>query len=98
MRDIFCLDLLHRYLRHGGLIADFDCDTTGFQVVQVPATTWAVFRSNEFDENPHVRELRILFRRAYTEWFSTSGYDRLPGPDLENGKYYEEAWIPVIKK
>ncbi len=87
-----------------GLIADPGCDTSGFQVVSVPAATWAVFRSDEFDENPHGRELRILFRRAYTEWFSTSGYDRFPGPDLEiygiteNGKYYEEAWIPLIKK
>ncbi len=87
-----------------GLIADPGCDTSGFQVVSVPAATWAVFRSDEFDENPNGRELRILFRRAYTEWFSTSGYDRFPGPDLEiygmteNGKYYEEAWIPVTKK
>ena len=85
------------------LIADPGCNTSGFQLASVPAASWAVFRSDEFDENPHGRELRILFRRAYTEWFSTSGYDRFPGPDLEvygmtdSGKYYEEAWIPVTK-
>ena len=85
------------------LIADPGRDTSGFQVASVPAASWAIFRSNELDENPHGRELRILFRRAYTEWFSASGYDRFPGPDLEiygvtdSGKYYEEAWIPVKK-
>jgi len=85
------------------LIADPGRDTSGFQVASVPAASWAIFRSEELDENPHGRELRILFRRAYTEWFSSSGYDRFPGPDLEiygmtdSGKYYEEAWIPVKK-
>ena len=85
------------------LIADPGRDTSGFQAASVPAASWAIFRSDELDENPRGRELRILFRRAYTEWFSTSGYDRFPGPDLEiygmtdGGKYYEEAWIPVMK-
>ena len=86
------------------LIADPGCDTSGFQVASVPAASWAIFRSDELEENPHGRELRSLFRRAYTEWFLTSGYDRFPGPDLEiygrtdSGKYYEEAWIPVTKQ
>jgi len=87
------------------LVADPGSDISGFQTVSVPAASWAVFRSDEFDEKDYVRgrELRILFRRAYTEWFSTSGYDRFPGPDLEvygvtdDGKFYEEAWIPVVK-
>ena len=85
------------------LVAGPGCDTAGFQTASVPAASWAVFRSDEFDENPRRREIQDLFRRAYTEWFSTSGFDRFPGPDLEvygmtdSGKYYEEAWIPVKK-
>jgi AraC family transcriptional regulator len=89
------------------LVADPGRDTSGFQVWSVPAASWAVFRSDEFDENPHSgephKELHKLFARAYTEWFSTSGYDRFPGPDLsvygmtDGGKYYVEAWIPVVK-
>lgn len=72
-----------------------------FTVVEVPAVTWAVFRSNELPNNAYGSEIRGLFQRAYSEWLPTSGYDRFPGPDFEiysrtdDGKYYEEAWIPV---
>ena len=89
------------------LVAEPGRDTSGFQVWSVPAASWAVFRSDELDENPLNREphkeMHKLFARAYTEWFSTSGYERFPGPDLcvygmtDSGKYHVEAWIPVVK-
>ena len=85
------------------LIAGEDCDTTGFKVVQVPAAAWVIFRSGELPENAYGSEIRELFRRAYCEWLPSSGYDRFPGPDFEiysrtdDGKYFEEAWIPVKK-
>ena len=77
------------------------CDTTGFTVAQVPAATWAIFRSDEKKKPPYGKEIARLFRRAYTEWLPSSGYERIPGPDFEvyshtdNGKFYEEYWIPV---
>jgi len=86
------------------LIAGEGCDTTGFKVVQVPAATWAIFRSGELPENAYGSEIRGLFQRAYSEWLPSSGYDRFPDrPDFEiysrtdDGKFYEEAWIPIIK-
>ena len=79
------------------------CDARGFTVAQVPAATWAIFRSDEKKKPPCGKEIAGLFRRAYTEWLPSSGYDRIPGPDFEiygrtdDGKFYEEYWIPVKK-
>ena len=78
-------------------------DTAGFVVAQVPAVTWAIFRSGEKKKPPKGKEVPGLFQRAYTEWLPSSGYDRFPGPDLEiygrtdGGKFFEEVWIPVVK-
>lgn len=74
----------------------------GFKVAQIPKTTWAIFRSNETDTVG--MEIPQLFSRAYSEWLPSSGYEKAPGPDMEiygiagSGRYYEEVWIPVVKK
>jgi len=83
-------------------------NTSGFDIVDVMAANWAVFRSNEFDENQYGTEIQNLFKRAYTEWLPSSGYEKLTGCneiyDMEiygvtnNGKYFEEVWISVVKK
>lgn len=67
-----------------------------FTKLSVPALTWAIF--------PEPRcELQQLWRRIYTEWFPTSGYEQVEGPQFE--MYYGtpehtqgEIWIPVRKK
>jgi len=78
-----------------------DSNTDGFKVVQIPKTTWAVFRS---DKGDHIGvEIPKLFNRAYSEWLPSSGYDKAVGPDMEiyyttpDGKYFEEVWIPIKK-
>ena len=79
-----------------------DSDTNGFQVAQIPKTTWAVFRSDKSDYIGLA--IPELFNRAYSEWLPSSGYDKSPGPDMEiyytdaDGKHFEEVWIPVKKK
>lgn len=83
-------------------LKDEKSKTDGYKIVQIPKCTWAIFRSGELDniglEIPH------LFNQAYSEWLPSSGYDKALGPDMEiygtakNGKYFEEVWIPVIKK
>jgi len=76
--------------------------TDGYKIVQIPKMTWAIFRSEEAD-NPG-KQIPQLFQRAYSEWLPSSGYDKSPGPDMEiyymanSGKYFEEVWIPVVKK
>ena len=78
------------------------CKTAGYKIAQIPKTTWAVFRSDDSDSiGIHIPQ---LFNRAYSEWLPSSGYDKAPGPDMEiygiadNGKYFEEVWLPVVKK
>lgn len=79
-----------------------DNDTTGFKVAQIPKATWAVFRSEKIDYMGSA--MKKLFDRAYQEWLPSSGYEWAPAPDMEiyysteDGKYFEESWIPVIKK
>jgi len=78
------------------------CKTDGYKIFEVPKTTWAVFKSEE-EDNPG-KQIPTLFNRAYSEWLPSSGYDKAIGPDMEmyyisnSGKYYEEVWIPVVKK
>ena len=86
------------------LPAGKDCDTHGFKTVRVPEAAWAVFRSEEMDTNAYGGKIPGLFQRAYSEWLPSSGYDKAPSPDMEiygvtgGGKYFEEVWIPVLKK
>jgi AraC family transcriptional regulator len=75
--------------------------TDGYKTAQIPKTTWAVFRSEPL---PHYGiAIPELFSRAYSEWLPSSGYDKALGPDMEiyglcdDGKCYEEVWIPVRK-
>ena len=80
-----------------------DTNTDGYVVATVPKATWAVFRSDNFGEGLG-KEVPKLFGRAYSEWLPTSGYDRATGPDMEfyyhtaDGNFYEEVWLPVVKK
>ena len=45
-----------------------------------------------------------LFGRIYSEWFPSSGYEKIEGWDMEiygvypDSKKYEEVWVPVKKK
>jgi AraC family transcriptional regulator len=91
-----------------GSFAEKETDTGGFSVLKAPAATWAVFRSDEFDQNPKGAEIPKLFQSACSEWLPSSGYDKIEGRygeiyDMEvygvtdKGKYYEEVWFSVIK-
>ena len=62
----------------------------------VPARTWAIFPDPLCD-------LQKLWRRIYTEWFPTSGYEQVEGPQFEMyygmpGHTQGEIWIPVRLK
>jgi AraC family transcriptional regulator len=79
-----------------------DSDIGDFRVAQIPKTTWAVFRSGK--TNSIGAEIPTLFTHAYSEWLPSSGYIKASGPDMEvyytasdEGKSFEEVWIPVKK-
>lgn len=64
--------------------------------LKVPELTWAIFSDPKC-------ELQKIWRRIFTEWFPTSEYEEVEGPEFE--MYYGvannstgEIWIPVKKK
>jgi len=92
-----------------GMFTEKGADTNGFTVIKVPAATWAVFRSDDFDQNPYGTEIPKLFQNAYKEWLPSSDYEKVEGCDGEiynmefygitdSGKYFEEVWLSVVKK
>ncbi|MAT41325.1 MAG: AraC family transcriptional regulator [Anaerolineaceae bacterium] len=73
-----------------------------WEVLAVPATTWAVFSAiGSFPE-----ALQNIWGRIYSEWFAISGYELAQGPeilwnehkDITQPNFRSEIWIPVIKK
>ena len=69
-----------------------------FTILDVPAATWAVFDVPNTD-------VQDTWRRVWSEWFPTSGYETVKGVQFEmyyglashqNG--FAELWVPVKKK
>jgi len=77
-------------------------ETAGFDVLEVEDSTWAVFESI----GPFPETLQNVWGRIYSEWFPSSGYEAVEGPeilwnespDTGNPEYRSEIWIPVKKK
>lgn len=71
--------------------------THPYEVLQIPAHTWVVFRCYG------VADIQNVFKRLYTEWFPTSGYEHAGGPeiewysaeDMDSPNYHCEVWIPI---
>ena len=82
-------------------LKESDSDIADFKTVRIPKATWAVFRSEKIEYMGTA--MKHLFDCAYQEWIPSSGYAWESAPDLEvyytsgDGKYFEEAWIPVKK-
>lgn len=73
-----------------------------YQVLEVPAQTWAVFEAvGNFPD-----KLQEVWGRIYADWFPSSNYEAAPGPemlwneskDTSLPNYRSEIWIPVVKK
>lgn len=69
-----------------------------FATLVVPERTWAIF-------DVEGREMQSMWRRIWSEWFPSSDYETVEGPQFEmyyglarhtNG--YGEIWIPVRHK
>ncbi|MDF2655875.1 MAG: AraC family transcriptional regulator [Bacillota bacterium] len=77
-------------------------DAGRWQVLEVPATSWAVFTViGKFPD-----ALQDTWARIFSEWFAVSGYELNEGPELLWNEhkdtslpdYKSEIWIPVRKK
>jgi AraC family transcriptional regulator len=82
-------------------VATSSDETAEFDVLKVEDSTWAVFESI----GPFPETLQNVWGRIYSEWFPSSGYEAVPGPeilwnenqDTKNPNYRSEIWIPVRK-
>lgn len=64
------------------------------EVMRIPALTWVVFEA----KGPQPQTIKELWEKAYSEWFPSSGYTDLGGPEME--VYFEdkcELWISIKK-
>lgn len=80
-------------------------NSEGYTVIDIPAGTWAIFKSKEhkIEETSYV--MQDLIKRVYTDWIPTANYEKLDGYELEmyyekpeSGKFYCETWIRVAPK
>jgi AraC family transcriptional regulator len=73
-----------------------------FSKLVVPPLTWAIFEST----GPFPSTLQETWGRIYSEWFPSSNYQGIEGPeilsiqtkDLTSPSVKSEIWIPVLKK
>lgn len=75
----------------------------GYTVTEIPAYTWAIFPSDPFEWDEIGRVIDNLYKRFYSEWLPTSGYELIDGADLEiyggSAEFgYIELWYPVKKR
>ncbi|HEX2910725.1 MAG TPA: AraC family transcriptional regulator [Chloroflexia bacterium] len=83
-------------------VATSSTETTNFDELEIEASTWAVFEAI----GPFPQTLQSVWGRIYSEWFPSSGYEAVEGPeilwneskDTDNPKYRSEIWLPVKKK
>lgn len=74
----------------------------GMETLEIPKSTWAVFES----VGPMPDAIQDVWKRVFSEWFPTSGYEHAVGPELEvygpgdmsKPDYRCSVWIPVYKK
>jgi AraC family transcriptional regulator len=82
-------------------VATLKDETAEFDILKIGAHTWAVFESI----GPFPETLQSVWGRIYSEWFPTSGYEAVEGPEIlwnespntGDSNYRSEIWIPVIK-
>ena len=77
--------------------------TNGYQTVDIPASTWAVFPSDPDDGRDIGTIWSELYKRFYGEWLPSSEYEKANSPEFEiyggiPPKLCYELWMPIIKK
>jgi AraC family transcriptional regulator len=75
-----------------------------FTILEVPKLTWAVFEGNGVVPNNLI--IQDIWRRIYSEWFPSSGFEQAEGPCIEKNFWNDEkqsgyrceVWIPIRRK
>ncbi len=96
-----CTDTAHAYMI--GYFAASG-NPQGLDVIEVPASMWAVFPTGELSLAEAASQAAVMWKRIFTEWFATSGYELNHVPELElhhkiaADKYVTEIWVPIVEK
>lgn len=74
----------------------------GYTAVTIPAHTWAIFPSEPHPWDKFDETIETLYKRFYTEWLPTAGYEQVEGIEFEmygtkDGLNYIELWFAVRK-
>ncbi|WP_433946970.1 AraC family transcriptional regulator [Paenibacillus sp. SN-8-1] len=77
-------------------------NTDGYTTVIIPALTWAIFPSEPHPWDKFDETIETLYKRFYTEWLPTAGYEQVDGIEFEmygtkDGLNYVELWFAVRK-
>lgn len=73
----------------------------GYEEINIPQFTWVKFECR--GKLPEAQQ--NIWKRIFTEWFPTSGYEHANGPEIEwyssedknSPDYLSEIWIPIIR-
>lgn len=84
-----------------GSITTLDENFEDFEVVEIPAGSWAIFTTT----GPFPETLQKVWGQIFAEWLPSSNYELVEGPEISfNGdmsdlqNVYSEIWIPVKKR
>lgn len=75
-----------------------------YKILDISPCTWTVFEGkSSIDNNIYIQN---VWKRIYSEWFPSSGFEQEEGPCLEKyywdgdayDKYICEVWIPIKRK
>lgn len=74
----------------------------GYNTLNIPAHTWAIFPSVLFQWEQFDEVIETLYRRVYSEWLPTAGYEQIDGLEFEiyggkDGQNFIELWFAVRK-
>jgi AraC family transcriptional regulator len=75
---------------------------TDLRQISIPKSTWAVFQC----KGPLPDAMQSVWKRIYSEWFPSTGYEHAGTPELEvylpgspdDENYISEIWIPIKDK
>jgi AraC family transcriptional regulator len=97
-----CVDFENEQLNYYIASSTAEKVPEGMEELYVPAGLWVVFEC----VGPLPKALQEVWKRIYTEWFPSSGYEHAGGAEIEwysDGDgcaedYVSEIWIPIVKK
>ncbi|MCK5130329.1 MAG: AraC family transcriptional regulator [Clostridiales bacterium] len=86
-----------------GAFTTKDSKTENYDIVTIPAATYAVFPFGGFDWKDCGKVVVDLIGKFYKEWLPSTKYDKADTAEFEiyggtEEKGYIEIWMPIIKK